>query len=529
MEKLSQKAAQESRALFFFSGHGLELHQEQQVLLPSDYLLPPERSWNDAISVRNLKYGLASLEVCYHFFFLDACRNDHQALRAKKVTGAEILKEDESALVNWSQVAPMLYATASGQQAFQQSEPSKGISIFGKALLDGLTGTPDIELNSTPKGIAVNLYPLEKYVKRRVVELLKAANAGVQQPVKFSGVAVEDEPITYLPRRMGRVQTVEPPSAEQLLNKVQENLDETFSSCEIIDSDKNSRISKEWTLAHDIFGSEHATMIWSPHVDLFSYSDKKWKPNTLIFHKVERSHDTQKYRIEVSISEPDPIGNWLQLVDTSGLTHGCTLPGDNSRSPREIRYVIESDLNFEQELGSGRRIDRLEVYLSRENEDGVAAAAEIWDYYRLSDVGTAASLVERNFSYLNTSPLAAMVAGLVLLRCNRSSNFSHLAQYSSLPDLKTFWATELMRRRVGLDDLVDASKILLRGGVPFTAEGLSYAIDVSDRLLRVKDLPEVIRKELVVFDQRLTGFLRYFRPGGLFAVYEGFPKGEAPH
>ena len=55
---------------------GLEVWQDRQVLLPSDYLRPPGRAVNDAISTANLRKGLASSPVPNQFLFVDACRND---------------------------------------------------------------------------------------------------------------------------------------------------------------------------------------------------------------------------------------------------------------------------------------------------------------------------------------------------------------------------------------------------------------------------------------------------------------------
>jgi hypothetical protein len=52
MQQLPRSVAEHSRALFFFSGHGLEVHQDQQILLLSDYLKPPQRNWNKALSTK---------------------------------------------------------------------------------------------------------------------------------------------------------------------------------------------------------------------------------------------------------------------------------------------------------------------------------------------------------------------------------------------------------------------------------------------------------------------------------------------
>lgn len=67
MRRLPKSAADRSRGLFFFSGHGLEVWQDRQILLPSDYLAPPGRAVNDAISTANLRKGLASSPVPNQF------------------------------------------------------------------------------------------------------------------------------------------------------------------------------------------------------------------------------------------------------------------------------------------------------------------------------------------------------------------------------------------------------------------------------------------------------------------------------
>ena len=118
MQQLPLAAKKASRALFFFSGHGLEVHPEHQILLPCDYLAPPSPSCNDAISTQNLKLGLLALEVPYRFYFLDACRNDFTELRGKRVTGAEILDEGKAAdSYQGIRVAAVLYATSAALQA----------------------------------------------------------------------------------------------------------------------------------------------------------------------------------------------------------------------------------------------------------------------------------------------------------------------------------------------------------------------------------------------------------------------------
>lgn len=83
-------AAPASRSVFFFSGHGLEISQQQQILLPTDYLNPDRPSVNRALSILNLKQGMLTLEVPDQFFFIDACRNGSRQLGGTVIKGAEI-------------------------------------------------------------------------------------------------------------------------------------------------------------------------------------------------------------------------------------------------------------------------------------------------------------------------------------------------------------------------------------------------------------------------------------------------------
>src|SRR5437899_283302 len=71
MAQLSGDSAARSRSVFFFSGHGLEVVEDSQILLPSDYLRPGTPV-DRAISTSNISRGLKALQVPTHFLFLDA-------------------------------------------------------------------------------------------------------------------------------------------------------------------------------------------------------------------------------------------------------------------------------------------------------------------------------------------------------------------------------------------------------------------------------------------------------------------------
>ena len=193
MEALRPPAT--GRSLFFFSGHGMERRQNYQVLLPGDYLRPPGRLMNNTISTPNLADSLSYLaRVSSHVLLLDGCRNDIEKLRG--ATGASILNDNQTIAVNPLFEKAALYATASGLRAY--SPKSGGLSLFGQALLDGLSNKPDPVLDEAPielirKGNVsiVEINKLASYMKGRIDALIKAARESVVQVVR-SEVASSD-------------------------------------------------------------------------------------------------------------------------------------------------------------------------------------------------------------------------------------------------------------------------------------------------------------------------------------------------
>jgi hypothetical protein len=197
MQALPLLSAQKSRSFFFFSGHGLEVTQEKQILLPCDYLKPPVSHLNTALSTQKLFTGLAVLKVPEQFFFLDACRNDHQRLREQQIEGREVLNTPPAYSVNPDRNAPLLYASASGTQAWQPDTPTEGISLFGCALLEGLEAQANMQIDRSIYPFSVQIAPLQKYIRMRVCQLIGERKARVSQRIMLSG-AILDALARYL-------------------------------------------------------------------------------------------------------------------------------------------------------------------------------------------------------------------------------------------------------------------------------------------------------------------------------------------
>jgi Caspase domain len=532
MRDLPAAAAAKSRAFFFFSGHGIEIYQDKQILLPADYLAPPARSWNDAMSTENLKRALASLDVPEQFFFLDACRNGNADLRRKVINGSSILNEDQSDRVNPDVIAPLFFATSSGQQAFQQPDPDKGLSLFGSALLDGLNGKPDIALVQQDPDFVVTLYALQRFVKRRVQELLAKAGENVRQPVQMSGV-VDDATITYLKAYAVRAARGAAPGgfareyedgfeSTGILGPVArggeapvENalLVKMIPSLDLIQKFEQG----DFDAGHDIFGSESITGLWQPqNVRVYAFGGKQWlPPSPYRFGEIARTADTSSYRLELEFLVDDPVGYWLELL-CQEKTWGCVLPAIGAPG---VRYLLEFDVTARQP----RELTRLEAGLALSNNGVLGDAARLWQKYRNSDLGATIQVLDASdlrelVRGKVDNPLAALTAAIVLMRGKRSDllkewlqNLAHL--FPNLPDGAVLWAEHLAREgKTG--EALDALAPLAGSPLPFTSEAFSYAARLTRVLMRGKAPVQLPR-----YDERLDQALPYLRPGGLFTVY----------
>jgi hypothetical protein len=560
MRSLPAAAASRSRALFFFSGHGIEIYQDKQILLPCDYLCPPARSWNDAISTENLKRALASLAVPSQFFFLDACRNGNAELRRKVVNGSSILNEDQSDLVNPDLVAPLMYATSSGQQAFQQPDPGKGLSLFGSALLDGLNGKPEITLVHHDPDYAVNLYALQAFVKQRVRELLAKAGENVRQPVQMSGV-VDDATVTFLKPytiRAWRTNLEGGFARDTALDKrfgapaaavpkeLPSDLPTAFDPPPALIQQYQSG---DASAGHQIFGSEDVTELWLPsNLSVYAIGAKNWITFPfLTIHRIERTTGSsgsngaaRSYRVEIAFTIPDQAGYWLEIRSAHDKIWGCVLPSPTrfDHAGLGLTEPIHFLLDFDA-ASSGAfpaEFTRFEASLATSNPGPLGEAARLWQKYRNGDLGEAIRVFEEDASNLREivrakldDPLAALVAAVVLMRGRRSDLLNdwlfNLANwFPQLPDGCILWSEHLMRKQAASDQEKQGSarslSLLASRPLPFTSEGFSYA----SRLVRLftgikSSYAGEFVAPLYLLADRLEQAVPYLRPGGLFTTY----------
>lgn len=185
--RLRAPHAERSRLVLFFSGHGLERSFDEQLLLPSDYL---ERGLiNRAINLRELRQALAACGVPQQLFLVDACRNDHSRLRDLGVglTGTQVLNPLDSSRAVPNLDSPVLYGTSSGQQSFAPRSVQDGLTLFGQALLSGLTAPPVTALEHETERCVMLVRDLHAYMTARIAQLLVDYGSDGQQPVNMGG------------------------------------------------------------------------------------------------------------------------------------------------------------------------------------------------------------------------------------------------------------------------------------------------------------------------------------------------------
>jgi len=533
MQGLDSTVSERSRAIFFFSGHGLEVTQDRQILLPSDYLSPPLRNVNKALSTLNLYTGLRATPLPQHLFFMDACRNDHEKLREMAPEGTPVLNPCPSWRVRSDIISPIIYATGPGAAAWAPDDPKQGISVFGKALLEGLECVEGVEALQADQRYWVTLRGLQDYMDPRVQTLLQEAGLRVSQPVRITYST--KTPICEVPPPAG-VHSLAPSAPMASVP--------SLSSVLLPAGWRGPSDSGDWSQLWDIFHSESFTdRLWDARVfDLATLQWEDLKESTakrpLSIKEISRTEDKHTYKIDIEMHRYSP--QWLEFADKpAGKKAACVLIGDRERYPH---YSL--GLDFKDAPG-GPVISGLEVSLSGSDSPVLNSAAEVWRKYRnaqLDKSGTPGEfeLLELALREKEESPLAATVAALLLLRAWRPDLLHNWPRnladrFPEHPDGCVIWAEQLLRtgQDKKMNEAIDWLLQLEHRGLPHTSEALGHAARQIKELLEfafpepAKRTDEQQRRHeaLQKLQGRLNRALTVFRPGGLCAVFIG-PEAE---
>lgn len=578
------QAPASGRSLFLFSGHGMERRQNYQLLLPSDYLHPPSQPVNEAISTSNLADAISYLpRVASHVLLLDGCRNDIDQLRGAK--GTPILDDEQPVAINPLFEKGMLYATASGLRAY--SPKSGGLSLFGQALLDGLSNQPQpvldeapIELNRRGLVATIEINKLGSYMKGRVAALIKVANESVVQVVR-SEVASSDpgRPIELAEIPIPREDfSIEFENVSRGMNEAAIDfgagsipgaapLSEKYSpvvmrpgpnpyawfgeryqaSQKAVVAGQGAGRQEHIDRFHTIFGSEAITFPWLDKLQIIAMSTHQTFDHRAVellsSAQAHRTSALHRVQIDFRIAVKDPIGHLMVIEDERQRRFCCVLPCDTDQR----RYSLEID-------AEGGDYINFATYLSPQNHATTGRIGAAWEQLRASDALIAARSLQ--YSRVTTTltqafmdgksalqlkaraPLGALVACILLLKANQFDWMENWAYklaiwFPTIPDGVVLW-TEQGRRMAGgtpsdPDLLPWFVRELSQRSLPFTADGFSLAADlVSDILrgrLKTDDATRTMARGLA---NRLDAAEPYFRDMGLFCTYAGFPADWDP-
>jgi len=536
MERLPKEAAAASRSVFFFSGHGLEVIEDRQILLPSDYLeigTPIDR----AISTQNISRGLKRLSVPTHFLFLDACRNDHDNLGSfTPLEGTRILNEPTSQAINPDCMVPIFYGSAAGEQSFSPTDPKRGISLLGEALMEGLRAKglrPDCSRGTC----VVDLHLLRPFVQNRVAEIVRTKyQASIVQRIRVRGDQTEEgiTEVTLPPLQPGGGSSEPPPMSTftDALLSVRPHLEALRPS------------TADFNTGHAFFGSERVTEVWTRTARLYDFETRTWLPKGEDFEisGLRRDANIKSFQFDLTIPNARRgVAYWLELEDMK-QTYGCALPNARVQNSgpelgRPTRFRIEMDFG-----PRNHEIERLEISISADNrtEFYLDSAASMWKLYDEKGPRDAearfdflvpqdARMLQDLVRYKYYSPFAATIAGCILVRARRWDrlkdwlrNLANIEPY--VADAQVLWVEQCLRQRrldSSMSECVEYFNRLSLGPLPFMAETLGYALTQADELLTISTLKADELEQVRIIRGRLREAVGVFRTGGMFATYAG--------
>lgn len=575
-------AAASGRSLFFFSGHGMELRQMHQFLLPSDYLRPPTQPLSESIGTRNLIDSLPYLAgVGSHVLFLDGCRNDVDKLRGRNVVGAPILNDNLPGAVNPHYEQGVLSATASGLQAYSPTKPGS-LSLFGQALLEGLRVKPDPMLGEAPIAVrrkgtvdAIAINPLTSYIKGRIAALIRDANESIIQNVRADVSSEDGDPIDLT--EVAR--TLPPPPAnpmieEIIIDAIPEAAESTIRTKRAgtlsIENLPRPKAPKKpavprgaWFDAryeqpsspppppaggdnfnhfHSILGSEAITLPWMDSLRVTGLSSgaqaHDWR--AIEIRSAAQAHqmkDIHRVQLHVRLNTFDPIGHLVTITDLTGRQLGCVLPFDGPDN--DTLYQLEIDSEH-----AGGRFIRFAAYISPASAGPAGDVAIAWNRLRALDAVEAANWLDNGvlnearraefvLSEKSKSPVGAAVASVLLLKGNQFDMLHDWPRnlgnwFPWIPDGVVLW-TEQCRRMARVKALEPSLipwfvRELSWRSLPFTADAMGSAANIVDDIMhgRIKT-DDRTQETAATLAKRIDTITPYFRDDGMFCAYAAWP------
>ena len=517
-----------SRSVFFFSGHGLEISHQQQVLLPTDWLNEQRPSLNRSLSTLNLKLGLLPLAIPDQFFLIDACRNGSRQLGGAVVEGAQIfdiLPPDQNHDEASSHV---MYGTASGAQSWQPAQVGEGLSLFGDALLTAVQGGAPVDTEPDPP--VVWFEDVASFTNHQIANLLRQRGANVRQTVRvetsFTGFINADvnQMLDVVVRPMGG--PARGPGGELLAAGAVGGVDiKQLIRGDYVEPDAGWQTFGPNEDPHTWFGRETLTDVWMGRT--IAHELATGQPVDLRIHEVDR-FDVVNHRVRLSVESDAAV--WLSM-DAPNARFATPLPGHRDA-------VYELSLSWE-----GEDLVQFDVDLAEGNPYPLELPARLWARYRSSspdaetsellesgELERAVGVVQEKVRY-DSSPLAAIVSSLVLLHAGTwrslperwAHNMATLNAFGDLSDGVVIWAEVLNRLRSKAPVPAGEALALLadRALLPVTNDGVAFASALADIQLATLSADSPFRTPIETVGARLDRLGPVLHPGGLFLVLSG--------
>jgi hypothetical protein len=548
MRTLGAEASSKSRALFFFSGHGIQA-SDRALLLPMDWLGKSASTPNHAISTQNVVNGLADVAVPQQWFFCDACRSSTPLLnQLGRLDGTDVLVEKQGE--SFERSYPVVYASARGMQAFEPPDAAQGCTFFGGALVDGLSAKDRSVVNFQHEPWRIEFDRLLSFVRAETHKRLIAAKV-MPAGVVLGGQYLLDNPTITIVSGPGNF----PPESNTRRDPPSgwSKAAAAFARDASISAIEQALVSDLKTFADHPYGSERFTsFIENGSVAWFARGPVTGSSGItrakLWIERVIRSAEGDQ--LEVTFSVPAPAYDaWLEFEDSpaaggDGSTFGISIP----RGVPRFVLVAEGDAR--------RKITELSVYPKARGDDDEGSSGDLhalYRFYRTLNPVQATHRLERDIRPLYigllekaNNPVAALEAALILLRSGR---FGLLyGDTSATPDPKHVddWLANLAQ---SFDPGSDASVLVAqrlvsdphgsRGnaerainivsgiearGFPHTAEGVAYLLNLVRRARRgvVAERLQGIAAELLKLEGAVEASCLAevaVETNGLFAVY----------
>ena len=550
--------AQQSRSLFFFSGHGLQKNWDA-LILPSDYL---SRDLGQAdtlacISVEELSTWLHRNPVAEHLLLVDACRNEASPLYEVPGTAHSFLPALPAKL-GAPRVVGVYLATAPNSQAYQLPESSA--TIFGQAVLDGLeqAARPD------GGGLVVDFADLVKFVQPAVKQALSPPLLDPPLPEPALRPFAETFILNRLqapPPAMLQPQPVAPAPTElpaPLAAAVESAPVAAMRSAALLSLRADLPTARASLAAFDNFGdahklfqSERLTEFWiEGRFRLLDLGSGKEIPKPKVPIQVSQSRETSEVWLELALPpRPGPVVAVFDAPDqVSRGRLALPLPCDPHLGiPMDIglRFLRAEDGRRTLVGLTGRLGDPARM-AGQLHEESVKAYGSLWEINRrarfgsLADVAAEASQdeLERVLFGKLQHPTAAISAALLLARSghltHRPDWVVNLLQWHKQFAYGPVLAAEMLRATAHsprhpetLLAILTLLEKMRQRGAPIFAGALDYAWSLLDGVTQNADtLPEAAKApaRLQVLEQYLRRLRSISMPAGQFVALAGLPR-----